>query len=244
MAGNYQNGSFARQKIWLSKSDYAPKQVQVTDTNENLMVQVNFTNFEFGKKFDKSAFDMQQNMGSTPGSGAAGGNAASPSPSPSSSASPSPSAGAKDGTATAEPGTTDPTSGSVDGTSGQTPAVPVQGDDDSFPVIEPDPDALPVGVEQLDVQDDIDLQDSHGVMLRYSGTYDFTIVESKQKDAEEAFADGIGLDLGFTLGLLSGDDVQTLTWTYDGIEYRLTTADLPQEDMIKVAQSMVSSSGK
>ncbi|MBB6730829.1 outer membrane lipoprotein-sorting protein [Cohnella zeiphila] len=248
MAGNYQNGSFARQKIWLSKSDYAPKQVQVTDTNENLMVQVNFTSFQFGKKFDKSAFDMQQNMSSSPGSGAAGGSAGSPSPSPSASpapsASPSPSAGGKNGTASAEPGTTDPTSGTAEGASGQTPAVPAQGGDDSFPVIEPDPDALPVGVEQLDVQDDIDLQDSHGVMLRYGGTYDFTIVESKQKDVEEAFSEGIGLDLGFTLGLLSGDDVQTLTWTYDGVEYRLTTSDLPQEDMVKVAQSMVTSSGK
>ena len=28
---NYQNGSLARQKIWLNKSDYAPRQVEVSD---------------------------------------------------------------------------------------------------------------------------------------------------------------------------------------------------------------------
>jgi hypothetical protein len=52
------------------------------------------------------------------------------------------------------------------------------------------------------------------------------------------------LDLGFTMGQLSGDQVRTLTWSYDGVEYRLTSADLPQEDMIRAAQSMVQSSGK
>jgi len=245
MAGNYQNGSFARQKIWLAKSDYAPKQVQVTDTNENLMVQVNFTSFQFGKKFDKSAFDMQHNMSSSPGSGAAGGSADSPSPSSSPSPSPSPTAGTKDGSsASAQPDATNPASGSAAGTDDANAAVAAQGEDDSFAVVEPDPDALPSGVELLDSQDDIDLQDRRGVMLRYGGTYDFTIVEAKQKDVESAFHEGIGLDLGFTLGMLSGDDVQTLTWTYDGIEYRLTTANLPQEDMVRIAQSMVNSSGK
>jgi hypothetical protein len=52
------------------------------------------------------------------------------------------------------------------------------------------------------------------------------------------------LDLGFTMGQLSGDSTKTLTWSYDGVEYRLTTVDLPQDAMVLAAQSMVESSGK
>ncbi|WP_324617825.1 LolA family protein [Cohnella cholangitidis] len=63
MAGNYQNGSFARQKIWLNQKDYSPKLVEVSDANGNKMVEVVFDSFNFDKKFDKSAFDMDKNMG-------------------------------------------------------------------------------------------------------------------------------------------------------------------------------------
>ncbi|WP_324617826.1 hypothetical protein [Cohnella cholangitidis] len=110
-------------------------------------------------------------------------------------------------------------------------------------MIEPDVDALPAGVELQD-QSDLQLGDSQGVMLRYTGSYDFTIVEMVAKDRAATSSNGIALDLGFTLGHLTEGETSTLTWSYDGVEYRLSTQDLPQEDMIRVAQSMEQSSGK
>jgi outer membrane lipoprotein-sorting protein len=209
MAGNYLNGSFARQKIWLAKDDYAPRQVEVTDTNQNVMVDVKFDTFEFGKKFDNSAFDMNRNMGQTSGTdkptmGEAG---TDPSASP----------------AVGEPAVP------------ETPVSPA--------VIEPDPDSLPEGVLLKDTSE-VQLGGSLGVMLRYSGAYDFTILEMNSKERAVSSSEGIVLDLGFTMGLLTGDQVRTLTWSYEGVEYRMTTADLPQDDMVRAAQSMVEASGK
>lgn len=278
MASNYNNGSFARQKIWLDKNNYAPKQVQVTDTNAQLMVEVKFTKFDFNTKFEKSAFDMQQNMAGTSGSGSSGNPAAGDQGG--SGGDPNNAAGGQaSGTSTpdaAQQGDegasaqTDGTQGdSATGANGQTDATGANGatgakaGDPSgaaagtasdggqgsaavdFVAVEPDPDALPEGVT---VRDSQDLTDEagvlDGVMYRYTGTYDFTIVEKTQKDDAAAAMSGEAFDLGFTMGLLSGTDTQTLTWTYDGVEYRLTTANLSPEDMVKIAQSMVTSPGK
>jgi outer membrane lipoprotein-sorting protein len=62
VAANYQNSALTRQKIWLDQKSLAPKHVQVSDANANVMVEVDFTKFEFGTKFDKDSFDMQRNM--------------------------------------------------------------------------------------------------------------------------------------------------------------------------------------
>ncbi|MFC3799550.1 outer membrane lipoprotein carrier protein LolA [Cohnella sp. GCM10012308] len=228
MAGNYQNGSFARQKIWLDKSDYSPQLVEVTDTNSNVLVDVKFDSFEFGKKFDKSAFDMQQNL-ATPKSDASTTGAL-----PIDGASPD--ATGTTGTA-ADPATADP----ADGTDGKTAEPAVE-----MAAIEPDPLMLPQGVTQVEAPFDVQLGDgAQGVMLRYSGTYDFSIIESQSKDrAVSALAQTKALDLGFTVGFLTEDDTQSLAWTYDGVDYRLTTIDLPHEEMVRVAQALVDQSGK
>lgn len=242
MAGNYQNGSFARQKIWLSQEDYSPKHVEVTDANTNLMVEVNFDTFEFGKKFDKSAFDMDKNMGGTsnnkPSDTSEGNQSPDASKAPDASASPDASA-APD--ASASP---DATASPDDETSAQPETdAAAENIEVTLNVLEPDPDALPVGVELKD-QTDVQLGDAQGVMLRYTGTYDFTIVEMISKDRAVTFGEGITKDLGFTLGHLTEGPTNTLTWTYEGVEYRMTSADLPQDDMVRIAQSMEQSSGK
>jgi outer membrane lipoprotein-sorting protein len=242
MAGNYQNGSFARQKIWLAQNDYAPRHVEVTDTNANVMVEVTFDVFEFGKKLDNSAFDMDKNMGVSPNNKPS--DTSESQPSPEASVNPDTSA-APDATASSESTAApdDETSGQPiqEGTTGtDTPTNNVQV---SLTAIEPDPDALPVGVEQKDITD-VQLGDQLGVMLRYTGTYDFTIIEMVPKDKAVTFGQGIILDLGFTVGHLTEGAVDTLTWTYEGVEYRMTTADLPPDDMVRIAQSMEQSSGK
>ncbi|MEW9106231.1 outer membrane lipoprotein carrier protein LolA, partial [Paenibacillus sp.] len=62
VAANYQTDSLVRQKIWLSKDSYAPKQVQVTDSEAKVVVEMKFNQFDFSKKFDQDSFDMQRNM--------------------------------------------------------------------------------------------------------------------------------------------------------------------------------------
>ncbi|MCC3377123.1 outer membrane lipoprotein carrier protein LolA [Cohnella sp. REN36] len=229
LAGNYHNGSFARQKIWLNKQDYAPQKVEVTDANANVMVDVVFDSFQFGKKFEKSAFDMQQNMASSNGqtTGDTTGDQ-----------------GAADG-AQADPGATatDPTAAKPEGQTGGKDSAASAGAGD-FGGIEPAHELLPQGVELRDSQE-VSLADgSQGVMYRYTGAYDFSLVETKSKDRTVSANVGYILDLGFTLGLVSGEETQSLAWTYDGVDYRLTTVDLPESEMIKVAQALVDQSGK
>lgn len=227
MAANYQNGSFARQKIWLDQDDYSPKRVEVTDTSAHTMVEVNFDTFEFGTKFENSAFDMNQNMG--------GQNAK-----PSDSAEQSPSADSSKW-----PDASGETDGSKDSqTSGREDDPTTAEPQENVSIVEPDPEALPVGVQLLEQPTDVQLGDSMGVMLRYSGAYDFTILEMVSRDQAVTLMKGLAIDLGFTMGHLTQGETNTLTWTYNGTEYRLISADLEQADMVKIAQSMDETSGK
>jgi len=235
MASNYQNGSFARQKIWLDKDNFAPKHVEVTDASGNLMVEVDFDTFEFGAKFDKSAFDTEQNLSQGAGTADAG----------------------KDGRAAEEPSAADDAPGAEETPASEEPGAAGESEspeEESEPssanpdgqvqqLVVIEPEVLPEGVVLKDISE-VRLGDKTGVMLRYTGTYDFTILETIQ-DAREAIAqEGIVLDLGFTIGHLSGYDVRTLAWSYDGVEYRLTSATLPDDEMIRIAQSMPEASGK
>lgn len=266
MASNYQNGSFARQKIWLSKDNFAPKHVEVTDASGNLMVEVNFDTFEFGTKFDKSAFDTEQNLSrgagsadaGTDGEGVAGQKDGQKGEEQT---------GAHDGNGTKDEATSGDDHG-AEGTDGSWPDDdPAASEDDTGdPVQEPDegvmapaeeegtgaqreelvvvePEVLPEGVVLKD-ESEVQLGDKRGVMLRYTGDYDFTIVQTLSDAREATTREGIMLDLGFTIGHLSGYDVRTLTWSYDGVEYRLTSANLPDDEMIRIAQSMSEASGK
>lgn len=221
MAANYQNGSFARQKIWLDQDSYAPKRVEVTDTSAHTMVEVDFDSFEFGTKFDNSAFDMNQNMG---------GQKAKPSDSA------QPSQGADNANS--------PDASKDNQTSGQEVDPTTAAPQESVTIIEPDPEALPVGVQLIEQPTDVQLGDSTGVMLRYSGAYDFTILEMLSRDQAVTLMKGLAIDLGFTMGHLTQGETSTLTWTYNGTEYRLISSDLEQADMVKIAQSMEETSGK
>ncbi|MCE5168860.1 DUF4367 domain-containing protein [Paenibacillus profundus] len=228
VAANYQTDSLVRQKIWLNKNDYAPKQVQVTDSDAQVVVEMKFNQFEFGKKFDKDSFDMQRNMTSM--------NHASI---------PTGAIDSKDGAGEAAKETTAPVGESGTKETGTDPAVDPQKESSEelgpFGFIEPS--YLPEGVAK---KDDMEITDSkdHSVMLRYTGTYNFTILESRPKDMETGLIYGKTLDLGFTVGHLTGDEQKTFTWMSDGVKYRMTSADLPEAEMVKVAQSMVDQPGK
>ncbi|WP_127498662.1 LolA family protein [Paenibacillus glycanilyticus] len=254
---NYNNGTLARQKIWLNKSDYKPVQVQVSDANASVMVQVDFTSFEFGPSFDKTTFETEANMKSSPSSG-----------------------GTSDQPTIADPEQTD-VNGSANGTSedskdavtpdkstdskddskadGKTDDKATKNDDKNAAAEDeedaddtaanPQADAatdlqimvptnLPEGVVMKDSMD-IVFGGLPGVVSRYTGTYDFSLIQTQPKDMAATYSGGTFLDLGFTIGeLTGGDDQKTLTWIVDGTELRLTSSTLPETEMIRIAQSV------
>lgn len=253
VAANYNTHALVRQKIWLNKSDYAPKQVEVSDSNANVVVDVKFDSFKFGTEFEKDAFDMQRNMtAATKEGGQTGtdsgvtpaeqtGNESGKEPANPQTA-PEPDGAVTDGQ-TGVGGDTEQqgTEGAATGQEGEEPTLAEPKGADSFGVIQPT--YAPEGVQ---LKDDQILEEAgdYSVMLRYEGTYNYTIFEARPQDRAVSLAPSRVLDLGFTLGMVSGDALQTLTWTTDGIEYRITSADLPDNEMVRIATSMQEESGK
>lgn len=236
---NYQNGSLSRQKIWLNKKDYAPLKVEVMDTNEKIMVEVKFTKFDFGKAFEKDDFDMQRNMtGWSLETWPTLTESDSEDPAPEEDVNRDPSADTDPETdANADPSAEAEQEEQAD-LDKESAAV---GLPDDFGIMEPE--YTPDGVVQQTVQE-VALGDTKGIMLRYTGTYNYTLVESRPQDQAVALVRGTVLDLGFTIGHLTGQQKRTLTWTYEGIEYRLSSDDLPESEMVRIAQSIQDQTGK
>ncbi|RCX20472.1 outer membrane lipoprotein-sorting protein [Fontibacillus phaseoli] len=228
VAANYNTHALVRQKIWLTKENYAPKQVQVSDSQAKVVVEVKFDKFDFNPKFDNKSFDMQHNL-DTAAQDAKGTLLEvdengmlvekAPEANQNEQASEETALGAEE-----------------EGGNAVLPAL-----SDPFGVIIPT--YLPDGVVY---QDDKIVEDSDRslVLLRYDGTYQFTLTESRSPDRTASLVPGELIDLGFTAGLLTGDELQTLTWTTDGLEFRITSDNLPVNEMVKIAASMQDQTGK
>ncbi|GIP39945.1 hypothetical protein J31TS4_32250 [Paenibacillus sp. J31TS4] len=296
---NYANASLARQKIWLDKKSFAPRHVEVADANANVMVSVDFNHFEFNKKFDKDAFDMQRNMtasrlqelptlsqenakaseaqkqaagpqqpaktepgktGTEQKSGAAepgktGTGQKSGAAEPGKTGTEQKSGAAEPGkTATeqksgaAEPGktTTEQKSGAAEpsktgSTSGQASAQQTATPPKSTIVI--DPMYTPKGTKMTEMGE-VKLGGEVGVIQRYSGSYNYTLLQSRPVVQAASSLTGSVVDLGFSFGVLYGDSQKTLQWMYEGVEFRLTSGDLPSDEMVKIAQSVQGQVGK
>ncbi|AJS59906.1 LolA family protein [Paenibacillus sp. IHBB 10380] len=214
VAANYHSQSLVRQKIWLSKDNYEPKQVQVSDSEARVVVEVKFNEFAFDAKFDKDSFDMQHNMTALNTSSVG---------------------------AIAE---VDENGNVVvtedEGTEGTKTEV-VTKELGGFGTIIPG--YIPAGVELKDENQVADSKD-HSVLLRYDGTYQFTIIEARPVDRVTSLAPATGIDLGFTMGALTEGEQQTLTWMDNGIEFRITSANLPVSEMMQIAASLGEQSGK
>lgn len=253
---NYNNGTLARQKIWLNKSDYKPVQVQVSDANASVMVQVDFTSFEFGPSFDKTTFETEANMKSSPSSGSTSDQPTIADPDQSD-VNGSTNAGT-DGSQNAV--TPDKSADTQDGSKADGKDQATKDDDGKNAATEDEEDAddtaanpqadaatelqvmvptdLPNGVVLRDSMD-IVFGGLPGVVSRYTGAYDFSIIQTQPKDMAATYTGGTFLDLGFTIGeLTGGDDQKTLTWIVDGNELRLTSSTLPETEMIRIAQSV------
>ncbi|SEO67241.1 DUF4367 domain-containing protein [Paenibacillus sp. OV219] len=270
---NYQNGSLARQKIWLNKSDYAPSKVEVSDANAAVMVEVKFDSFEFGSKLEKSVFDTQSNMGTPAGdkpttalpsddsnsnsNNASSDNSDQAATSPDNNASQSndtqtnsnadtnsnASGNNPDNSTSSSTNADDSSNNSSDNSSGNASEdaedTMAPAGSQSFLALEPS--YLPDGVSEKD-QQDIVFGGNAGIIIRYAGDYEYTLIETQPKDLAVSQTKGELKDLGFTVGSLSGSlldgEQQTLTWTYNGTEFRLTSGDLPENEMMKIAQSV------
>jgi outer membrane lipoprotein-sorting protein len=224
VTANYQNASnLSRQRIWLNKKSYAPQHVEVSDANANVRVIVDFTKFEFGTKFDKDSFDMKRNLTT-------------------SNMSTMPTAG-QDDTQKVQTGNTDNSKTDVNkvdkssaGSSEKQPAAK-----QALGMIEPS--YIPQGVK-IQETTQIKIGGENAVLSRYTGTYHYSLVESQPQSQEASALSGDIIDLGYTLAVLTGVDKKTLEWTYEGIEFKLATDDLPQDEMIKVAMAVLGQSSK
>ncbi|WP_211749083.1 outer membrane lipoprotein carrier protein LolA [Paenibacillus sp. Marseille-Q4541] len=254
VAANYNTHSLVRQKIWLDKENYSPKHVAVSDANANVVVDVKFDKFEFGTKFEKESFDMQRNMSTGAGQNTTPeeGNTSTINEDVNTPEVTVPESGDKDQGSDqpdqpqgGQPG--DEVGGEVDPDDSATLAPGAEEEEASselgdFGVIEPT--YLPNGVNMKDEPTIMETADDYAVMLRYEGTYNYTIIEARPQDRASSYAATTPVDLGFTIGMMTTDLPQTLTWFDEGMEYRITSDNLPVAEMVQIAASMQDQSGK
>ena len=270
---NYNNGTLARQKIWLNKSDLSPMQVEVSDTNAAVMVDVKFDSFKFGTKFDDSVFETESNMKASPS------NAEEPddqetmaTPEQNNDGAVSPD---DEGAVSGDDGAVGNEQNSDDDSTGSNPdddaavnpdqdSNNASNDDDTAAspdddgVAAPDeetsanadgsasstfiaygPSYSPEGVSQKDMTD-IVFGGNPGVMSRFEGIYSYTLIQTQPKDKASSMVPGMIVNIGSSVGeITASGDLQTLTWIYQGNAFTLSSGDLPEAEMIKVAQSVL-----
>ncbi|AGF28926.1 DUF4367 domain-containing protein [Bacillus amyloliquefaciens] len=112
---------------------------------------------------------------------------------------------------------------------------------DSFAV--KTPLQVPAGVKKLE-EKDISTADGKRIVMTYGGEKSFTLIQEKAHIAKAASAvtlKGEPVNLGFTVAALSDT---SLTWTYDGVDYLLSSQDLTKDEMVAAAKSMQGQSSK
>jgi outer membrane lipoprotein-sorting protein len=240
---SYNNGSLARQKIWLDKSDLSPVQVEVSDTNSSVVVDVKFDEFEFGAKFEPSVFQTEANMqaeASPSGDKENEPTIATPENSDDAAAPGDDQAAAED-----DPDSKVDGSGSEEdqdneatGAEDEDASTDAQGEE-PIDFVAMGPDYLPEGVSVRETKD-IVFGGNPGMMTHYEGAYSYTLIQTMPKDIATTLVPGRIVDLGFdNIGEMTGEGkLMTLTWTYEGQQFRLTSDNLPESEMINVAQSV------
>ena len=231
---NYSNSSLSRQKIWINKKSFAPQTVEIYDAQNKPVVVMNFNDFKFNETFEKDYFDMQRNMTSAritlPTMGLE---------------TQKDTAAAQTGTSTQ--GTTKQGTTPVQGSAGaQQPAAnaagtPVVPQSQGVSLIEPS--YIPTGVGKPKASETT-LGENAAILLKYTGTYNYTLLESRPSDKSVSYQDGELVDLGYSFGVLTGGEKKTLLWMAQGTEFRLSSGDLPVDEMVQIAISVQGSSGK
>lgn len=111
-----------------------------------------------------------------------------------------------------------------------------------FNVIEPG--YLPAGVKATGTEE-VENEEGKKVIFQYGGEYQYTMIEEPVKEKTVIASSGDPVDLGFVMGVktVSGN-VKTLRFTYNGVDFTLMTANLPDEEMVNVAKSVFEQTGK
>ncbi|GLB60986.1 LolA family protein [Cytobacillus sp. NCCP-133] len=77
------------------------------------------------------------------------------------------------------------------------------------------------------------------VVLTFDGEKSFTLVQEKATvmpaSSSVTSVNGEPIDLGFTIGALSSN---TISWTYQGVDYMIASNDLSPEEMTMIARSV------
>lgn len=118
-------------------------------------------------------------------------------------------------------------------TSGDMPAMASSEEQGSFGTFYPT--YLPENVEKVE-EEEVTSAGESIVVLRYAGDYHFSITQKRSQERMVHMPAGDPVDLGFTLGILGE---RHLTFTYEGVEFWIASDDLPEEEMVAIAQSMV-----
>lgn len=101
------------------------------------------------------------------------------------------------------------------------------------------PEAESIGSQLLE-ENEVLTANGKRVVLSYGGEKSFTIVQEKAEvlptaSIETASMSGEMADLGFAFGAATD---QSLSWSYQGVDYMIASKDLSGEEMIEVARSM------
>ncbi len=130
-------------------------------------------------------------------------------------------------------------------TSSSAPSLPVMGEEGAnkdFSVIEPA--YLPDGVKATGM-DEIENEEGKKVIFQYGGVYQYTVIEEPVKERMVIASEGEPVDLDFLMGVKTvNGNVKTLRFTYNGVDFTLMTANLPDEEMVNVAKSVFGQTGK
>jgi outer membrane lipoprotein-sorting protein len=97
--------------------------------------------------------------------------------------------------------------------------------------------ALPEGIELKDTAQ-VDAKNGKRLVMTYSGTKNFTFMQEKSAEAEVSIPiqkSGEPVHLGFTVGALSS---QSISWSYNGIDYTIASEDLTSKELVQLAQSV------
>lgn len=116
--------------------------------------------------------------------------------------------------------------------------VPVMAEveDQEFTVKYPQMDMADV---KLVDEQEMKTEDGKRVVLTYDGEKSFTLVQEKAAvmptSSVVTSVKGEPVDLGFTIGALSDN---TISWTYQGVDYMIASNDLSPEEMSDIARTV------
>jgi outer membrane lipoprotein-sorting protein len=101
------------------------------------------------------------------------------------------------------------------------------------------PSAEIPGVSLIE-EKELAIEDGKRVILTYGGgEKSFTLIQEKaevvQTIGSSSYVNGEPVDLGFTVGALTE---RSITWTQDGVDYKIASNDLTQEEMVMLARSV------